>query len=146
MRQSVRVAMAMLVVLAMSAAVRAQEQKDKQPQPPPTNQGFLGGKFAPVEGQVAEELGLEEQDGVVVVEVVPDSPAEKAGLKQKDILKKIDDKEIEDIDAFRAALRGKKPGETLKLTVLREKETKDISVTLGERPKNMPTTAPTTKP
>ena len=134
MRQSVRVAMAMLVVLAMSVAVRAQEQKDKQPQPPPTNQGFLGGKFAPVEGQV------------VVVEVVPDSPAEKAGLKQKDILKKIDDKEIEDIDAFRAALRGKKPGETLKLTVLREKETKDISVTLGERPKNMPATAPTTKP
>jgi serine protease Do len=139
--------MAMLVVLAMSMAARAQEQKDKQPQQqPPTNQGFLGGKFAPVEGQVAEELGLEEQDGVAVVEVVPDSPAEKAGLKQKDVLKKIDDKEIEDVDAFRAAMRGTKPGQTLKLTVLREKETKELTVTLGERPKTMPATAPTTKP
>jgi serine protease Do len=146
MRQSVRVAMAMLVVLAMSVAARAQEEKDKQPQQPPANQGFLGGKFVPVEGQFAEQLGLDEQDGVALVEVVPDSPAEKAGLKEKDVLKKIDGKEIEDVDAFRAAMRGTKPGQTLKLTILRDKETKEISVTLGERPKNMPTTAPTTKP
>src|SRR4051812_35182593 len=146
MRQSVRVAIAMLVVLTLSVTARAQEEKDKQPQQPPANQGFLGGKFVPVEGEFAEKLGLDEQDGVALVEVVPDSPAEKAGLKEKDVLKKIDGKEIEDVDAFRAALRGKPPGTTLKLTILRGKETMEFPVTLGERPKNMPATMPTTKP
>ena len=109
-------------------------------------QGFLGGKFAPINDEVAEQLGVEVQDGVAALEIVPDSPAEKAGLMEKDIIKKIDDTPITDVDSFRKIMRQTKPGQTLKLSIVRDKEEKEISVTLGEPPAPPPTTEPTTKP
>jgi S1-C subfamily serine protease len=138
---------AMVLFTVACAPVLAQDHAHAQAPPAsPANQGFLGGKFAPVEGPVAEQLDLEEQDGVVVVEIVPGSPAERAGLQLKDILKKIDGKQIMGVDDFRETMRGTKPGKTLKLTILRGTETRELSVTLGERPKDTPSTAPTTKP
>src|SRR4051812_41264734 len=76
---SLVVAMFALIGLVAVASARQQDQPKMAPRNP--NAGFLGAKFSPVTDELADQLKLDTQDGVVVIEVVPDSPAEKAGLK-----------------------------------------------------------------
>ncbi len=142
---SARVMTVMVVGLVLATQGLAQDAGHTQPTPQPGGQGFLGGKFAPIDDQVAADLGIDVQDGVVVIEVVEDSPAQKAGLQEKDILKKIDGKEIDGVDTFRKVMGATKPGQTLKLGIVRDKQEQELSVTLGERPAGMQP-QPSTKP
>src|SRR5262245_29675650 len=96
------------LVFGLAAGARAQDhashgQQPKQPAPP-ANQGFLGIRFQPIDEEVAKRLEIEEQDGLVAIEVIPGSPAEKAGLMPKDILRKIDGQATDDVDGFRALM------------------------------------------
>jgi serine protease Do len=146
MRRNWNVFMAVTaIVLAASLAAQARSQ-EPAPQPPAAGSGFLGGKFAPINDDVAEELGIEAQDGVVAIEVIADSPAEKAGIKEKDILKKIDENVIDTVDKFRSVMAATKPGQLLRITILRDKQEEIIAVTLGTRPPGFGTTQPATKP
>ncbi len=61
------------------------------------------------------------------------SPAEKGGLRAGDNVVEFDGKEIADIYAYTYALRDKRPGDTVKIVVLREGERVTLTVTLGER-------------
>ncbi|MBC8107225.1 MAG: PDZ domain-containing protein, partial [Anaerolineae bacterium] len=108
-------------------------------QMPPANpnQGFFGAKFSDIDDETAEKLGLDSQDGVVIMEVMPDSPAEKAGIKNGDVVKKLDDKEIGAKEDFVAVMRASKPDQQLKVSVIREKQPQDITVTLAKRPASM---------
>jgi S1-C subfamily serine protease len=148
---------ALLALLAGSAGALHQDEPATRPsqpgrlQPPQMpagnpNQGFLGGRFAPVEAEIAEQFGVDEQDGVITIEVIPDSPAQHAGLAVGDILKKIDDTNIPDVQTFRQTMSATKPGQTINLTVLREKQEKELPVTLGTRPPGFGTTRPATRP
>ncbi|CAN5394107.1 hypothetical protein BH09PLA1_BH09PLA1_04270 [soil metagenome] len=100
-------------------------------------QGYFGAKFGPVSDEKAEELGLDSQDGVVIMEVLKDSPAEKAGLKEDDVVKKLDDKEVEGVQGFVAVMRASKPDQQLKVSIIREKQPQDVTVTLAKRPASM---------
>jgi WD40 repeat protein len=62
-----------------------------------------------------------------------DSPAEKAGLKAGDVVLKLDGQKVSDSDDFISQVARKKPGETVKLEVRRDKEVMTIKVTLGKR-------------
>lgn len=68
--------------------------------------------------------------------IVPDSPADKAGLKEKDIITKIDDKEITDKNDLVSILGSYKVGDTVKLTVLRDGKEQMIDVKLEVSPTN----------
>jgi S1-C subfamily serine protease len=81
------------------------------------------------------------RQGIVVKEVRPDSPAEKAGLRpwterqRGDIIIESDGKPINRVRDLMAVLESKKPGDVLKLTVLRrfpDDDEEEINVTLGE--------------
>ncbi len=157
MQRTVRMIATMALVLSLAGVASAQDQdhKDKhaehqqgggQMQPggqpgnlPPANpnQGYFGARFGDINDEVAEELGLDSQDGVVIIEVVKDSPAEKAGLKPMDIVKKLGDKDITNVPSFVTVMRASKPGDELKVSVIREKKTEELTVTLGKRPANM---------
>lgn len=134
----------LLAILAVPAM--AQDAGQMQPPTPPPGSGFLGGKFAPINDDVADELGIEVQDGMVAIEIIEDSPADKAGLKEKDILKKIDGQAIDGPKTFQSILFQTKPGQTIKLGIVRDKQEQELSVTLGERPKNTRPSPPTTRP
>jgi S1-C subfamily serine protease len=70
----------------------------------------------------------------VILDVVPDSPAEKAGLEMGDVILAIDGSEIEyDVD-LADVIQGFQPGDTLNLEVSREGETQEFTVTLIEDP------------
>ena len=84
---------------------------------------FLGVRFSPVPNA----------DGVELQQVVPNTPASKAGLKAGDIITEFDGKKIENIEDVRQALNKKKPGDKVKVKILRNGETKDLEVELEAR-------------
>ncbi len=70
-------------------------------------------------------------NGIYVVQVKNNSPAAKAGLKEKDILVTIDGRELEKMCDLRCYIYEKKPGDKVQLQVLRNQKEVTIEVTLG---------------
>jgi serine protease Do len=80
-------------------------------------------------------VAIRHDDGkVVVMEVLKDSPAEKAGLKEDDVILKLGDKDVTEVEKFVEMVRALKPGDEITLTVKRGKDEKKIKAKVGERP------------
>lgn len=79
-------------------------------------------------GVVTEET----EGGVKVTEVTDESAAKKAGIKEGDIITKIDETKIEDPDKLTAAVRKHKPGEKVTVTLLRDKKEQKVTAELGK--------------
>ncbi len=78
--------------------------------------------------------GENAEGGAKLTQITPDGPAAKAGLKVGDIVKSADKKPIAKYEELTELIRSHKVGDKLTLTIVRDKETRDISVTLGRRP------------
>lgn len=79
-------------------------------------------------------INAEEQElGVVLTSVVEDSPAAKAGLRAGDVIKEFDGKTIESYRDLVDEIRKRKPGDKVKIRILRDGEDKQIEATLGGR-------------
>ncbi|BAU23459.1 serine protease [Caldimicrobium thiodismutans] len=96
--------------------------------------GWLGVVIQDLTPSLAEELGIKAKEGVLVVEVVPDSPAAKAGLKEKDVILRINGKEIKNSAELRSTILLIKPGTTVDLEIIRGSERKTLKVVI-EAPK-----------
>lgn len=73
------------------------------------------------------------EPGVLISGVVPGSPAEKAGLKGGDVLLRLGEKKLMNLQDFQYALVGRRPGDELELEYVRGTETRIVRVTLAER-------------
>lgn len=83
------------------------------------------------------------EQGVEIQDITKESAAEKAGLKENDIITKIDDTRIEDPDALSAAIKKHKPGEKVTVTYLRDKKEQKVTAELTKwKGLNMFTTTP----
>ena len=71
-----------------------------------------------------------EEEGAKITEVSKESAAEKAGLKEDDIITKIDDRKIEDPDDLTRAIREHKAGDKVTVTFLRDKKEQKITAEL----------------
>jgi serine protease Do len=71
-------------------------------------------------------------EGVKIQDITEKSGAEKAGLKEGDIITKIDDKKIEDPDDLSKEIRAHKPGDKVSVTYLRDKKEQKITAELGK--------------
>lgn len=96
--------------------------------------GYVGISMQDVDETLAKAMNLKTPKGALIAQVMKDSPGEKAGLKQGDVIIKIDDKEIEDMQMVRRIVGQKKPGTEVVFTIIREGSERRISVTLGEAP------------
>jgi len=87
---------------------------------------------------VSEELGrtygLSEARGAYVSQVTSGSPAEKAGVQPEDVILSADGRAIQDNSDLSRYISSKSPGTTVKLDVLRGKDRRAVSVTLGTFP------------
>ncbi|MBL8900412.1 MAG: PDZ domain-containing protein [Planctomycetes bacterium] len=92
----------------------------------PAESGFLGVSFEDGEA------------GVRVTQVVPESSAEKHGVRVDDVLRAIDDTEVASGNEFQRTIARKAPGTRIKLRVQRAAETLDVSVVLGARETGQP--------
>jgi hypothetical protein len=71
--------------------------------------------------------------GVKVAEVTPGSPAEKAGVKEGDVLLKVDGQDVANLQGFSTILRGLTPGQTVKVRLRRGGQEQTLDVTVVER-------------
>ena len=77
---------------------------------------------------------MEDQKGILVAQVSKDSPADKAGLKQGDVIVEFDRKSVDQTGTFRNDVALKKPGTKIKTVILRDGKRKTLSVNIGKLP------------
>lgn len=106
---------------------------DEDPQ-----RAFLGVSYLPVNAQIAERYNLSVKLGAMVYSesgsraVVANSPADKAGLKPRDVITKINDVEVGPRGGISSLVAEYAPGDTVEITYVRGNDTRTTKVTLDE--------------
>ena len=96
--------------------------------------GWLGVSIQPLTSDLAASFGVKDTKGVLISDVVPDSPAGKAGLKPGDILLEFEGKKTEAPPDLQRAVGFAAPGHEVKVKVWREGAERTVDVRIGEAP------------
>jgi putative serine protease PepD len=111
---------------------------------------YVGATVQPLFPEISKLLKLNVEKGAMVVEVTPGGPADKAGLKGGnrqvqagnilitvggDVIIQVDQKEVKDAEELIKTIREKNIGDAVVLKILRDGKTRDLRLTLQERPK-----------
>lgn len=108
--------------------------------------GYIGVTFRPLDADAAQELKLNDNSGLYVSDVLPNGGGAAAGIKSGDIIKKVDGYEIYDSPDLQEKIGRLSPGDKVNLTISRNGEMKDVTVTLrGESTVSSPKTASAAK-
>jgi S1-C subfamily serine protease len=99
-----------------------------------SQKGWLGIYLQDITPDIREAMDLKSREGVLVKDVVPDSPADQAGMKQKDVIVEFNGKKVEDAPYFTEMVRETSPGEKVKLTIVRDSKEKTLTITIGKPP------------
>lgn len=99
--------------------------------------GYLGVMIRQISPQRAAQLGVTVRDGVEVVEVVPDSPAEEAGLKEGDLIVAFNGKPVGSMREFLRRVSAVEVGTTVDLRVLRNGKEETLKATIRQQPPGM---------
>ena len=99
--------------------------------------GWLGVSIQEIDSGLAKKLGLDKPMGALITSIFNDTPAEEFGLQKGDIIVAIDGETIKNVNHLRAAIAMYKPTTTVSISILRDSQTQDISVTLSERSAQM---------
>lgn len=95
--------------------------------------GQLGVIIQDLTPALAEAFGLDRNaQGVVVAEVQPGSAAAKGGIEAGDVLVSVDGKPLRSAHQLRNEIGGRRIGETVKMTVLRNEKSRNVSVKIGK--------------
>ncbi|WP_179020030.1 trypsin-like peptidase domain-containing protein [Winogradskyella forsetii] len=92
--------------------------------------GILGVVGGALNSKAAEELGTETTEGFYVSEVQEDTGAEEAGIQSGDIIKKVDNVDINKFSDLTGYLKTKSPDDVVNVTLLRDGEEEVVPVTL----------------
>ena len=97
--------------------------------------GWLGVHLQNLTDQLGEYFGVSDGEGVLVTEVVKDSPAEKADLQAGDVIVSYDGDDIDDVDELVEAVFESEIGEVVEIEVMRNKKRRTIRAEISETPK-----------
>lgn len=117
-------------------------EQARRPEGKPTP--FIGIALRPMSPEVGAQAGLPPGFGVLVGDVMPDSPAKDAGLKQYDVIAMLNDQQIVNMEQLQTLVRSRKKGDEVMLTIKRAGEEKKIAMKIGE--KVMPVAPPRPQP
>lgn len=120
------IALAVIVVFGLSSAVTA-GSKD-------TKKGYLGVYMQELDKDISEGLNLVVDSGVLISGVESGGPADEAGLEDGDVIVEFDGKPVNDPEDLRDLARETEPGEKVKVKVIRDGETKTLTLTVGDWP------------
>lgn len=93
--------------------------------------GVLGISGTTLDSEVAKAFGVDVAQGALINQVMPDSSAEKAGLKSGDVITKVDGVKIKSFEELASKVGSKGAGKEISLTVIRDGDDMKIKVTLG---------------
>jgi serine protease Do len=94
--------------------------------------GRLGVYIQELTKELAESFGLDQAKGILIAQVIEDSPAAEAGLKRGDIITRIDGDKVGTLAEFRNRIAMTEPGRVIRLRILRAGDEELIKATIGE--------------
>ena len=98
------------------------------------SRGYIGVNVQDVTPALAENFKLKANDGALVAEVVPGSPAAKSGLESGDVVTKLNGKPVSDARHLKLSVANLAPGTGVPLEIVRDGRTKTLDLKVGERP------------
>jgi len=96
--------------------------------------GWLGVSIQPLTPELAKSFGLKEPKGVLIADVVQDSPAQKAGIQNGDIITEFSGKKVDSPQELQKVVASTEPGKAIPVSVWRDKATKSLEIRIGETP------------
>jgi serine protease Do len=96
--------------------------------------GWLGVSIQPLTPELARSFGSKDAKGVLINEVMADSPAAKAGLKPGDILLEFEGRPMEGTGDLQRAVGFFSPDRTAKVKILRDQAEKVVEIKVGQAP------------
>jgi Do/DeqQ family serine protease len=94
---------------------------------------YLGVSIRDIDAEFAKESNLKTLNGIYVHDVLPNGAAEESGIKPGDIITKINDKEVRKIPELQEQLSKFRPGDKIKITILRKDKPMEIEVILKNK-------------
>jgi serine protease Do len=95
--------------------------------------GYLGIQLHELDPDLARMIGLSEARGALVVDVMEDEPAARAGLRRWDVIRAVSGQAIDDGDALVRAVSALEPGSEARIEVVRDGRRLEVAARLGER-------------
>ena len=95
--------------------------------------GWLGVGIQPIDEEIAESVGLDKPEGVMISNVMEDEPADKAGMESGDVILEFNNSDVPDTRTLLRLVGEAPSGETVPLVVWRDGKRKTLRVTVGER-------------
>jgi S1-C subfamily serine protease len=95
--------------------------------------GWIGVYMADINEGLSQQLGLKSSDGVLIQDVVEGEPAARAGLRSYDVITKVNGQKVASTRELQRAINNLSIGTQVKLTIIRDGKTQDVSVTVGKR-------------
>jgi serine protease Do len=103
--------------------------------------GWLGVSIQEVTAEIAESFKLKEAKGALVAEVIEDSPAKQGGLERGDVIVTFGGKDVATPNELQRIVANTTPKKRVKVEVIRDGKTKNLTVKLGTMPDELPVTA-----
>jgi serine protease Do len=107
--------------------------------------GWLGIAIQDLTPELAAGFGVTPNSGVLVSDVMKDSPAEAGGLKSGDIITEFGGARIKDVTDLQRRVAAVEPGKPTPMTVIRDKNTTPLTIRIGEQPAEQTAAAPKPK-
>jgi serine protease Do len=95
--------------------------------------GFIGVSLQGIDETLARAIGLDDTQGAIVTSVEPGAPAEIAGVQQGDVILTVDGEPVADPREVSLTVAGLEPGTEVPITIFRDGETIDVTLTLVSR-------------
>jgi len=96
--------------------------------------GWIGLYIQDINESLASAMNLKSREGALIGDVAEDGPAQKAGLKQGDVIVSLDGQPVKNSTELRNDIASRKPGSKVDVKVLRDGKEKDFNVKLAELP------------
>jgi len=100
--------------------------------------GYLGVNIQDLTPELAKSFGLKDKKGILVADVVKDSPADNSGIKRGDVILKMNNNDVVDAGKFRNQIALILPGHKIHLVLWRKNGQQSVSVDIGKRPESDP--------